>query len=441
MALIEHTHDVRVRPGRFRREADLDVERAYVEHRNAVLAMLRSDFPLLSDPEELYQEAWAELLDRSRRSDEPVLNVRALLKKIAWRRAVDEVRRRRPDSVDPQSGVLLLAADGEPTPDEQVQSQVASATLLMAIEALDPREAAFIKLRFHEGLSSKEIQARLGVTPKHLEKIATSAYATVSTILQPEAGSEAALRRHQRSLLLACASGIASSRQRARAQEMLDADPVCCAMLRDMRRTLEDVAVVLPMPPVIALADRHDGRRIDVFVGWFGNLRAHARHLAGSATEKLPSGTGAADGAAAGGSALGAGVAAKVAVACLAAGGAAAICSVTLPRHEPHRDAPSAAVASPMPDRSEPARAVVPIAKVAAVPSAAVVKPRRRRTSAHRTRPAVRPEKPASSPTSLPAASPAPQGSTEFGVGGVGSSPAPTAPAVAPSNGGGEFAP
>jgi predicted RNA polymerase sigma factor len=39
------------------------VEREYREHRDSVLAMLAAQFPRLGDPEELYQDAWAELLE------------------------------------------------------------------------------------------------------------------------------------------------------------------------------------------------------------------------------------------------------------------------------------------------------------------------------------------------------------------------------------------
>ena len=74
-----------------------DLEREYVAHRPAVLAMLRSDYRSLSDHEELYQEAWAAILELRARGVE-IDNLRALLKKIAWRRARDRVRKHTPDA-------------------------------------------------------------------------------------------------------------------------------------------------------------------------------------------------------------------------------------------------------------------------------------------------------------------------------------------------------
>jgi DNA-directed RNA polymerase specialized sigma24 family protein len=98
------------RTRRFERADGAGIEQDYREHRKAVLSMLRVDFPRLRDPEELYQEAWTELLELRARSDEPINNVRALLKRIAWRRATDQHRKHKPDYLDPSSLVLANAA-------------------------------------------------------------------------------------------------------------------------------------------------------------------------------------------------------------------------------------------------------------------------------------------------------------------------------------------
>src|SRR3954462_644777 len=92
-----------------------DIERDYAEHRSAVLGMLAADFPRLPDAEEIYHEAWAELLTLERRG-ETVQHRRALLKKIAWRRAADAAKRRRPDAIDPSSQAFVDVSDGELLP-------------------------------------------------------------------------------------------------------------------------------------------------------------------------------------------------------------------------------------------------------------------------------------------------------------------------------------
>lgn len=94
------------------------LEREYVEHRESVLAMLRSEYPRLDDAEELYQEAWADLLEQRSRGFQAT-RVRGLLKTIAWRRARDRLRKKRPDSVDPSSPAMALAADPAEPPEVQ----------------------------------------------------------------------------------------------------------------------------------------------------------------------------------------------------------------------------------------------------------------------------------------------------------------------------------
>lgn len=409
-----------------------DVERQYLEHRRTVLAMLRVEFPRLREPEELYQEAWTELLELQARTHEPVRDTRALLKKIAWRRARDSYRRIEPEATDPHSDVLALVEDKAAQPDHEVAVRTEAATLRLAIEALEPREAAVLKLRFDHGLTAKEIQAELDVSANRLEKLMTSAYSRVLAAMSPEADGETPLRQRQRSLLLACEVGIASSRQRARAQRMVRVDPACSAMLREMRQTLGDVAAVLPMP-VLVEADRHHGRRFEVVFGWFDNLRAGAGRVA----ERLPGGSHATEAAASGASAAGGGVAVKAVLVCLAAGGTAAVCGVSLrdsstpaPRSAPPRANKVAATPTRVHTDTTPT--------VTATPPSRVPAPKERKIVHVKKRVA---ETPVSSPKSEPSVSPAPVGSTEFGPGAVGNSAAPTRPAVAPTNGGGEFGP
>jgi hypothetical protein len=135
----------------------------------------------------------------------------------------------------------------------------------------------------------------------------------------------------------------------------------------------------------------------------------------------------------AGGAALGGGVAVKAVTACLAMGGGAAIC-IEQGLFDGKPDEPSRAEraqssvtgSSPRPERAT------------FVPARAREKPKPqtpRRQQRQRTRP------PTSSPTASPDPSPAPTGSTEFGAGTIGSSSAPTRPAAAPPDGGGEFGP
>jgi RNA polymerase sigma factor (sigma-70 family) len=410
---------------------DVVIERDYAEHRTAVLAMLRAGFPRLADPEELYQEAWAELLVLEGRG-EVVRNRRALLKKIAWRRAADAAKRHRPETIDPTSAVLAAVADDDPLPDEQAQLRLDADALRLVVESLDEQQAAVLKLRFDEHLSAREVQGRLGVSEKRLEAIVTAAYKKIAAQLAIDDAGQSRWVRRQRSLLLACELGIATARQRRRAQSMVDRDPACRAMLHAMRSNLGDVAAVLPMP---VLAEEHERLgAIAQATGRLDELWATTRHL----SERI-TGRGVSDGrlleqAGVGGATVGTGaVAAKVVVVCLAVGGTGAIC-VDVANHL--RDHPAKAASRPhhvAQSIVEPARDHVEVARLPKTTTTTTTKTKAKKPTRHET--------PVSSPKSTPPASPAPKGSTEFGPGNLGSTSAPRQPAVAPQDGGGEFTP
>jgi RNA polymerase sigma factor (sigma-70 family) len=411
---------------------DAGIERDYAEHRAAVLGMLGADFPRLRDPEEIYHEAWAELLTIERRG-EVVQHRRALLKKIAWRRAADATKRRRPDAMDPSSPALASATDDQSLPDEQAQLRLDGDALRLVVESLDEQQAAVLKLRFDQHLSAREVQDQLGIGEKRLEAIITAAYKKIAAQLEVDETGESRWMRRQRSLLLACELGIASSRQRRRAQTMVDRDPACRAMLHAMRTNLGDVAAVLPMP---VLAEEHDRlRAIAGATSRLDELWASTRQLTDRITGRGLSSTGLVEQAGVGGAGVGAGaITAKVVAFCLAVGGTGAICVDVAHHLQQH---PAKAATRPHHAKArvvEPPRDHVEVVRLPKK-TTAPTKPKTTKAKTHKR------ETPVSSPKSTPPASPAPKGSTEFGPGNLGSTSAPQQPAAAPQDGGGEFTP
>lgn len=141
----------------------------------------------------------------------------------------------------------------------------------------------------------------------------------------------------------------------------------------------------------------------------------------------------------AGSSAAGMGVAAKAVVACLAAGGTVAVCTTALFDGESIKDElPQTTPAAASRAVLEPPRTTVAVVRTPPPAPKPKAKPARRRASTTSSKPK---QAPVSSPAYVAPASPAPQGSTEFGPGAIGSTAAPTAPAAAPADGGGEFTP
>lgn len=399
-----------------------EVEREYLDHRNAVLAMLRSDYRSLPDHEELYQEAWTAILELRARGVE-IDNVRALLKKIAWRRARDRVRKHTPEALDPDSYLFAIQADDGPSADEQAVIQMDAAIARQIVDSLEPRHAAVLKLRFEEHLDSAEIRKRLDVSPKRLEKIVTEAYKCVHAQLEKASTGETVWTRRQRSLLLACELGLATAEQRLRAQQMVADDPRCAAMLREMRSTLDRVAALLPVPVVVEQKERLPIGLLDRFselAAWSRDQVASAlSRFGGQASQVEQVGVGGAAG-------LSGATAAKFAIACIAAAGGATVC-VESGLLGGQADKPPSAQASEPP--TPPARLVSEKVPATTRPAA----PKKRTPSRRKSRPERKSFERAP-------ASPARQGATEFEFEQT-APEAPAQPAAAPVNGGGEFTP
>ncbi|MCW2966595.1 MAG: polymerase, sigma-24 subunit, subfamily, partial [Solirubrobacteraceae bacterium] len=285
------------------------LEREYVAQRAGVLAMLRGEFGGVPDHEELYQEAWTEALEIQARGGD-IVNLGGLLRTIAWRRARDRLRKHRPAALDPGSQVFACQSDPDALPEEQVEVRLDAALIRQVVDSLEPRQAAAIKLRFDCHMDAREIQRQLGVTPKRLEKIVTEAYSRVESCLQVNAAGTSEWRRRQRSLLLACETGLASARQRRQARAMVRDDPACRAMLHEIRSALEQVAAVLPLP----LLTGH---------GVFARLRDQLADLIARASGR---GVGAEQAGAGGATSVGGGALIKTALGCLAVAGGTAAC-------------------------------------------------------------------------------------------------------------------
>lgn len=417
--------------------AGLDAqERLYGELWPRVRGMLHARYGALDDPEEIYQEAWTELLELKARGEE-IREPAALVMAIALRRGRDRLRKHTALSTEPDSAWLLDTVDGAWGPDEQAQVRLDAARIRQVVDTLDERESAALKLRYDLLLDAKETAARLGITTRRLEKVMTSAYAQVADALAVDATGESVWSRRQRSLLLACLTGFASARQRRQAQQMLASDPTSRATLAELRVALRDVAAALPVPVGMG-EDRRRGV-LRVLIDSVDRVLPGGHSGAHRLVEvAVPSGAG--ESASVGAGVLGAGAAAKVALACVAAGGTVAACLTLAPdRPSARRVAPRAPLHAAETSRRVIVEAHPAVASTLTPIVARTPKKTHRRSASQGS--STRREVSVSSPRYVPTASPAPSGSTEFAPGAIGSRTAPTQPAAAPSNGGGEFTP
>lgn len=413
-----------------------DLQLAFAECRPVVLSMLAVKYPGVSeDHEDIYQETWLEALE-SRGPEFVADDPRQFLKTIAWRRARDRLRNGHTIAADPHGPLFLDEVDVGEAPDDVVQVSVDAAVVLRVVEELDERRAAAIKMRFGLGMSSVEIEEALGVNRRRLDKIFRTAYRSVEKELTADGSGESPWSRRQRSLLHSCLTGLATDEQRARAQELVDSDPACRAMLAEMRATLDKVAAVLPMPVLAEFQAEHSIPLLDQLQQGGASLRDAVTSGAGRAGGQAATFEPVASGGLASVSAAGA---AKVVLVCLSLGGGAAACiEVGVLGTDPKPENAQAKEYEPKkPAKDERAAVVAPRPTPTPRPTPAPKK----RTVAPKSSPVSASTQPVPKTNGAPPPSPAPAGSVEFGPGSVGSTGASKQPAAAPADGGGEFTP
>ena len=154
----------------------------------------------------------------------------------------------------------------------------------MLIDELDGAERALLKLRLDLGLEPAEIRERLGLTDRQYRRVAERAGKAL--LAQFRAFDSGAWARSKRSLLCACVFGVASERQRAKAQELIEHDPCCRAMMSELRELGGRAAAVLPLPagPVALDAAHADagGRVAELLAG----AKEHAADLVAGAKQQ-----------------------------------------------------------------------------------------------------------------------------------------------------------
>jgi RNA polymerase sigma factor (sigma-70 family) len=135
------------------------LERLYSSSRDDVYAYVASLLQDVAAAEEVTALAFERAFRRRRLFDRRRGSERAWLFGIARNAALDELRRRRRSSALPSE--VATADLGEEDP---VETLVARATVRAALAELTPRERELIALKFHAGLSNREIARVLRVS-------------------------------------------------------------------------------------------------------------------------------------------------------------------------------------------------------------------------------------------------------------------------------------
>lgn len=137
-------------------------------HESALRAYLLGFTRSLSDVDDLVQESYLRILRVRRRAE--VASTRGLLFTIARNAARDLFRRRAvADAVPIEEIGLSCVIDEAPSVAETVSREQEKEFLAAAIRALPERCRLVLQLRKFEGLSQKEIAARLGIAEHTVE--------------------------------------------------------------------------------------------------------------------------------------------------------------------------------------------------------------------------------------------------------------------------------
>lgn len=244
-------------------------EREIAAARESALAFMRATFRDMDDSErESYaQEAALELVAKLR-AGEAITHPRALAKKIARRRAIDDLRSPRADQLgltDPDREAAHGADPAEVLANRERLSR--GVAVLCTFPEADRR---LYREQCVEGIKPGKVARRLGLLPRTARKrLAPMARALASI----EASDE--LSQRELKLLSAYALGAASLTEARAARRLAASSPAAAAALCELRQRHRDVGALLP-PLVLAPAT---GSSLDRIAALPGTVRDTAYGL------------------------------------------------------------------------------------------------------------------------------------------------------------------
>ncbi len=174
--------ELRIAAGLRRRDPDA-VRALYAEYGPGALALLHDAIRDRSAVEDVYQQVLLEAWQRGRTFDPARASLRTWLATIARSRAIDHLRRRVPEPLDPTIDYADRDAGGGPEPVAQLVDRM---TLEQLLTQLAPEEARVVRLRWQMGLSQRQISAHTGVPLGTVKSRTASALRRLRAMLEDE---------------------------------------------------------------------------------------------------------------------------------------------------------------------------------------------------------------------------------------------------------------
>ena len=121
-------------------------------------------------PTVLVHEAYMKFADRSAPDVVDRSHFLAVAASAMRHVVIDYVRRSRSQKRDPGAPVMVLDGDAAPADSTSSVDLIAMNEALDQLEALDPRQAKVVELRFFAGLELEEIAQQLDVSPRTVKR-------------------------------------------------------------------------------------------------------------------------------------------------------------------------------------------------------------------------------------------------------------------------------
>ncbi len=176
--------ELRIAAGLRRRDPDA-VRALYSEYGPGALALLHDAIRDRGAAEDVYQQVLLEAWQRGRSFDPERASLRTWLATIARSRAIDHLRRRIPEPYD-LTGTYADGRELSTASSEPVAQLVDRVTLEQLMERLTPEESEVVRLRWHLGLSQRQISAHTGVPLGTVKSRTASALRRLRAMLEEE---------------------------------------------------------------------------------------------------------------------------------------------------------------------------------------------------------------------------------------------------------------